>query len=55
MNVVALTVMHALLFVLDVCMLRECKGARVAGMLVRGWRRCSCGECMSCGWYTWSR
>ena len=34
--VVAMTVMHLLLFVLHVCMLRECKGARVTEMLVWG-------------------
>ena len=34
--VVAVTVMHVLLFVLHVCMLRECEGARVTEML--GWR-----------------
>ena len=28
------TVMRVLLFVLDVCMLRECEGARVTTMLV---------------------
>ena len=33
---VAVTVMRVLLFVLYVCMLRECKGARVTEMLV--WR-----------------
>ena len=32
--VVDVTVMHVLLFVLHVCMLRECKGARVTEMLV---------------------
>ena len=32
--VVAVTVMHVLLFVLHVCMLRECEGARVTAMLV---------------------
>ena len=42
--VVAVTVMRVLLFVLDVCMLRECEGARVAGMLVCGWMGCGCGE-----------
>ena len=34
--VVAVTVMHVLLFVLRVCMLRDCKGARVTTMLVWG-------------------
>ena len=34
--VVAVTVMRVLLFVLYVCMLRECEGARVTAMLVRG-------------------
>ena len=33
--VVAVAVMHVLLFLLDVCMLRECEGARVTEML--GW------------------
>ena len=34
--VVAVTVMHVLLFVLHVCMLRECEDARVTVMLVWG-------------------
>ena len=34
--VVAVTVMHVLLFVLHVCMLRDCEGARVTAMLVWG-------------------
>ena len=34
--VVAVTVMHVLLFVFHVCMLRECEGARVTAMPV--WR-----------------
>ena len=32
--VVAVTVMRVLLFVLHVCMLRECEGVRVTSMLV---------------------
>ena len=52
--VVAVTVMHVLLFVLHMCMLRECLGARVTAMLVWGTGRCSCGECVY-GWYTWFR
>ena len=35
-GVVAVTVMRVLLFVLDVCMLRECEGARVTAMIVWG-------------------
>ena len=43
--VVAVTVIHVLLlFVLHVCMLRECKGVRETAMLVLGpgeiWLRC---------------
>ena len=34
--VVAVTVIRVLLFVLRVCMLRECEGARVTEMLVWG-------------------
>ena len=34
--VIAVTVMHVLLFVLHVCMLRECGGARVKAMMVWG-------------------
>ena len=34
--VVAVTVMRVLLFVLHVCMLRECEGARLTVMLVWG-------------------
>ena len=47
--VVAVTVMRVLLFVLHVCMLRECDGARVTKMLVWGM---DCGECRACRWYT---
>ena len=36
-----MTVMHVLLFVLHVCVLRECEGARVMVMLV--WVRWMCG------------
>ena len=39
--VVAVTVMHVLLFVLRVC----CESARVMAVLV--WDTCGCGECMS--------
>ena len=35
-EVVAVTVVRVLLFVLHVCMLRECEGARVTRMLVWG-------------------
>ena len=34
--VVAVTVMRLLLFVLHVCMLRECEGARLTAMVVWG-------------------
>ena len=34
--VVTVTVMYALLFVMHVCMLRECEGLRVTAMLVWG-------------------
>ena len=34
--VVAVTVMRVLLFVLHVCMLRECEGSRLTAMLVLG-------------------
>ena len=34
--VVAITVMCVLLVLLDVCMLRECDGARIKAMLVWG-------------------
>ena len=53
--VVAETVMRVLLFVLHMCMLRECDGARWTAMLVWGWMRCGCSECRACGWYTWFR
>ena len=42
--VVAVTVMRVLLFVLHMCMLRKCDGARLTAMLVWGWMRCGCGE-----------
>ena len=52
--VVAVTVMRVLLFVLHVCLLRECDGARLKAMMVLGgWMRCV--ECRACGWYTWLR
>ena len=59
--VVAVTVMRVLLLVLHVCMLKECDGARVRGCVgvsnagVGAWRRCGCGDCSACGWYTWFR
>ena len=34
--VLAVTVMHVLLFVLHVCLLRECDGVRFTAMLVWG-------------------
>ena len=45
-------VMRVLLFVLHVCMLRECmvEGDGNAGV---GWMRC--GECRTCGRYMWIR
>ena len=52
-EVVAVTVMHALLLVMHVCLLRECDVVRLTAMLVRGWMRC--GECGACGWYSWFR
>ena len=56
--VVAVTVMRVMLFVLHVCLLRECDGVRSTAMLVLiyiylRWMRC--GECGACGWYTWFR
>ena len=53
--VVSVTVMRVLLCVLHVCMLRECDGTRLTEMLVWGWMKCGCGECRTCGWYTWFR
>ena len=41
--VVAVTVMHVLLFVLHVCMLQECEGDSNAGVGSGG---CSCGKCV---------
>ena len=52
--VVAVTVMHALLFLLHVCLLRDCYCAWVTAVLVWGYGRCGCGECVY-GWYTWFR
>ena len=46
-EVVAVTVMRVLLFVLHVCLLRECDGVRLTAILVWGWMRC--GECVACG------
>ena len=44
---VAVTVLRVMLFLLDVCMLRECKGARVTAMLLWGtgevWLGCAHG------------
>ena len=52
--VVAVTVMHVLLFVLHVCVLWECEGARLTAVLVWGPVRCGCGECVY-EWNTWFR
>ena len=41
------TGMHVLLFVLHVCMLRECQCVRVTTMLVWGTGWCGCGGCMA--------
>ena len=46
--VVAMTVMHVLLFVLHVCVLWGWEGD--GGV----WVRCGCGECVY-EWYTWFR
>ena len=46
-EVVVVTVMRVLLFVLHVCLLRECDGVGLTAMLVWGWMRC--GECGACG------
>ena len=48
---VAVTVMSVLLFVLQVCILRECEDDGNAGV----GDGCACGECRACGWYTWFR
>ena len=53
--VVAVTGMLVLLFVLHMCLLRECDGARLTEMLVWGMDEVRCGECRACGWYTWFR
>ena len=50
--VVVVTVMHVLLFVLHVCVLRECEGCGQCWCGVRG--TCGCGECVY-GLYTWVR
>ena len=52
--VVAVIVMRVLLFVVHVCMLTECDGARLAAMLLWGMDEVCC-ECRACGWYTWFR
>ena len=49
--VIAVTVMYVLLFVLHVCLLQDCKGARVTAMLVWGPGGCGCGEYVY-SWYT---
>ena len=49
--VVAVTIMHVLLFVLHVCVLRDCEGARVTAMLGWGPGRFGYGEYVY-GWYT---
>ena len=43
-GVVAVTVMRVLLFVLHVCILRECEGARLTDMLVWGMGLVSAGH-----------
>ena len=52
-TVVAVTVMRVLLFVLHVCLLRECDCVRLTAMLV--WGCMGRGDCRACGWYTWFR
>ena len=52
-EVVAVTVVRPLLFVLHVCMLRECEGQGPCWCMV--WMRYGCGEWRVCGWYTWFR
>ena len=47
--VVAVTVMRVRLFVLHVCMLRECGAARLTAILVWGWMWCGYGEGRACG------
>ena len=49
--VVAVTVMHVLLFVLHVARMLGCEGDGNAGV---GPGRYGCGECVY-GWYTWFR
>ena len=49
-----MTVMHAMLFVLHVCVLREYEGAWVTAMRVWGPEWCGFGECVY-GWYRWFR
>ena len=44
----AVTMMGVLMFVLHVCMLRECKGARMTAMLLWGMERYGCGEGSAC-------
>ena len=39
-----MTVMRVLLFVLHVCVLRECEGVWKMAMLGWGWMRCGCGS-----------
>ena len=51
-SVVAVTVIRVLLFVLHVCILKECEGEGNAG---GGWMRCGFGECGACGWLMWFR
>ena len=48
-EVVAVTVMRVLLFVLHVCLLRECDGLKLTECWCGGW--IGCGECGACGWY----
>ena len=53
-EVVAVTVMRVLLFVLYVCLLRECDSVRLTRPCwCGGWIRC--GECGAYGWYKWFR
>ena len=49
--VVDVTVMRVLLFVLHVCLLRECNGARWTVMLVWGMDKVY----RACVWYMWFR
>ena len=54
-EVVAVTVMCVLLFVLHAVCWESVRVRERRKCWCGGWMRYGCGECRACGWYTWFR